>query len=263
MKRPTELIGKILKTQGMEQGLKRGKALLMWPEVVGHILSEMSQAERLEDGVLFVRVSDAAISHQLTYMRTAFLQRYQELLPGLVQELRFQVGSFEKKPKLKPKPKPPPLDVGEEQQLYSLADQLSEKLRPAVIKAGRAVKQRLKADTNPPCSLCGVRSPKDPCQNCQKLLAAPLTKREANRLTRFPLKPRLEGDALAAAKYLALGQLQEQMNALMLEVIKQPELVLILQDTARRYLQLRTGQPQVAEHFHLLPPALQSFIKAT
>ena len=85
--------------------------------------------------------------------------------------------------------------------------------------------------------------------------------REAGRLTRFPLKPRLEGNALSAARYLAQSRLQAQLHELLPQVIQQPDLIAILQDTARRYLQLRTGQKETRPYRNLLPEALKSLLK--
>ncbi len=85
--------------------------------------------------------------------------------------------------------------------------------------------------------------------------------REATRLSRFPLKPCLEGHPLEAARYLARSRLEAQLRELLPQVIQQPDLIPILQDTARRYLQLCTGQPEVRTYRHLLPPSLQSLLK--
>ncbi len=256
-----EIVAKILRQKGLSNGIRRGQALALWPEIAGPALSELTEADRLEDGVLFVRVVDAVVAHQLTYLREEFLRRYQEKQPGLVQELRFVVG-VEKKARPKNKPKAlPKLDPEEEARLQELAGRSPQDLQGVILRAGRAILQRQKGNPYPPCPICSVPSPVHPCKPCQKLLDTPTVQREAARLARFPLKNRLEGEPLQAARYLAQQKLEAQLRDLLPQVIQQPELMPILQDTARRYLQLRTGEQEVRSHRHLLPDTLASLLK--
>lgn len=260
-KQSAEVVAKILQQKGLNAGIQRGRALVLWPEIAGPALSELTEAERLEDGVLFVRVVDSVVAHQLTYLREEFIRRYQEKLPGLVQELRFLVGAEKKN---KPKSKPaalPKLGPEEEARLRKLTEHSPEDLQGVILRAGRAVLQKQKENPHPPCPICGAPSPERPCKPCQKLLSDPAVQREAGRLSRFPLKTRLEADPLEAARYLAQQKLEAQLRELLPQVIQQPELMPILQDTARRYLQLRTGEKDVRAYRHLLPETLASLLK--
>lgn len=256
-----EIVAKILRQKGLNTGIQRGRVLALWSEIAGPALSELTEAERLEDGVLFVRVTDSVVAHQLTYLREEFLRRYQEKLPGRVQELRFLVGAEKKN---KPKSKPvalPELGPEEEARLRKLAEHSPQDLQGVILRAGRAVLQKQKESPHPPCPICGAPSPLHPCKPCQKLLDVPAVQREAGRLTRFPLKTRLEGHPLQAARYLAQQKLEAQLRDLLPQVIQQPELMPILQDTARRYLQLRTGEKEVRAYRNLLPETLRSLLK--
>jgi hypothetical protein len=60
---------------------------------------------------------------------------------------------------------------------------------------------------------------------------------------------------------LAQQKLEAQLRDLLPQVIQQPELMPILQDTARRYLQLRSGEKDVRAYRHLLPETLASLLK--
>lgn len=256
-----EIVAKILRQKALSSGVRRGQTLALWPEIAGPALSELTEAERLEDGVLFVRVVDAVVAHQLTYLREEFLRRYQEKQPGLVQELRFVVGAEQKaRPKEKPKALPK-LDSEEEARLQELAKRSPQDLQGVILRAGRAILQRQKGNPHPPCPVCGAPSPAHPCKSCQRLLDNPIVQREAVRLTRFPLKNRLEGEPLQAARYLAQQKLEAQLRDLLPQVIQHPELMPILQDTARRYLQLRTGEKEVGTYRRLLPETLASLLK--
>lgn len=261
-KRVGDVLAQVLRKGGLERGIKRGQVVALWPQIAGPALADLTEAERLEDGVLFVRVNDAVLNHQLTYMREGFLQRYHEQLPKMVKEIRFQVGQTERKTKSKAaKPKPATLSSEDESQARVWAEGMPQDLQGVVYKAARAVKQRQKSNPHPPCVICGLSQPQSPCTHCQKLLLDPLVVREAGRLTRFPLKSRLEGDPLQAARYLAQSKLEGQLRELLQQTIQQPDLLPILQDTARRYLQLRSGQKQVAAYRSLLPETLQSLLK--
>jgi hypothetical protein len=262
-RRISDLLGQALKQHGLESGFKRGAALALWPEIAGESLSQLTEAERLEDGVLYVRVSDSVVGHQLTYMREEFLRRYKEKLPGAVLELRFSVGRPGKKKKKAQAPDEPlpPLSGEEELRLRSLAEQMPEALQGAVYKAARAVVRRQKASPHPPCAVCGSPSPENPCKSCQRLLKDPLIEKEARRLARRPLSPRLEGELLLAARYLAGCELEAQLRGLLPQVVREPQLLPMLQDTARRFLQLQTGQEDVTAYRHLLPETLQSLLK--
>ncbi|WP_299430286.1 DUF721 domain-containing protein [uncultured Meiothermus sp.] len=267
-KQSAEVVAKILRQKGLSAGIRRGQALALWPSIAGPALSELTEAERLEDGVLFVRACDPVVAHQLTYLREEFVQRYQDKLPGQVQELRFQASAepgrgvgAEKKSKPSRSAHLPKLTPEEEAGLRRLAERLPEDLQTAILRAGKAVLQKQKEQPYPPCPICGAPSHQHPCKPCQRLLSDPAVQREAGRLTRYPLKTRLEAHALSAARYLAQTRLEAQLRDLLPQAIQQPELIAILQDTARRYLQLRTGEKEVRAYRHLLPDTLGSLLK--
>ncbi|ADH62002.1 protein of unknown function DUF721 [Allomeiothermus silvanus DSM 9946] len=260
--RPAELLGKVLKTHGLEHGFKRGKVLALWPEIAGEMLAQMSEAAALEEGVLLVYVPDSAAAFHLKFQREEFLKRYEKRLPGAVSDIRFREKRFARKGTGKVQAAPlPPLSPEEESRLRALADKTTDELKAAVYRAARAVLQRQKLSPHPPCMICGSPEPENPCKSCQRLLEDPAVKREAGRLTRKPLHPRLEGEPLQAAKYLAQMRLEAQLRELLPQVVKEPDLVAVLQDTARRYLQLRSGQSEVRPYLHLLPETLRQFLK--
>ncbi|MER3481016.1 MAG: DUF721 domain-containing protein [Meiothermus sp.] len=260
--RPAELLGKVLKTHGLEPGFKRGKVLALWPEVAGEMLAQMSEAAGLEDGVLLVYVPDSAAAFHLKFQREEFLKRYEQRLPGAVTDIRFRERRFLRKGSGQAKAaQPPPLSPQEESHLRALADKTPDELKAAVYRAAQAVLRRQKLSPHPPCLICGSPEPENPCKSCQRLLENPAIQREAGRLTRKPLNPRLEGEPLQAAKYLAQMRLEAQLRELLPQVVKEPNLIVVLQDTARRYLQLCSGQSEVRSYLHLLPETLRQFLK--
>jgi hypothetical protein len=257
-----EILSKVIKDSKLESGLRRGKALALWSEVAGEALSHMTEAERLDDGTLFVRVQDSVAAHQLTYTREAFLKKYQQQMPGAVREIRFQAGRTggKSKPKAK-KFTLPPLTPAEDGQARQFAEKAPDELKAAVYKAGRAIKQKQKLSAHPPCLICGASDSENPCKSCQRLLGEAVVKKEGQRLKRRPLGGRLEGEPLLAAKYLARTSLEAELRDLLPQIIKEPSLMPMLQDTGKRYLQLLTGEKNVGQHRNLLPENLRQFLR--
>ncbi|AEB12780.1 DUF721 domain-containing protein [Marinithermus hydrothermalis] len=262
--RPSELLATLLRKYRLEAGFKRGRVLHLWPQVAGPVLAGITEPLRFADGTLVVRVQDAVAAHHLTYQRQAFLERYAHHLgEDVVREIRFVTGPVRSAPPPAPPPPepPPPLPLEAARKLEDLAARVPEELRPKVQAAGARLLAHLEAAPSPPCPVCGVPAGPQPCRHCQRLLADPVVQREAERLTRRPLASRLEGDLEAAARYLATAQLEAQLNELLPQATQQPELLPMLADIARRYLQLRTGQENVTPYRHLLPKPAQHLLK--
>lgn len=261
-KRAGEWLGKLLKQHGLEAGFKRGSVLALWPQIAGEALASLSEPVQLTDGVLWVKVPDAVVAHQLTYNRQVFLERLQAKMPGLVKDIRFQVGVTTPAIKVK-KPTPlPELSGHEQQELQQLAAKLPSELQGAAFRAGLRLRQRQKANPHPPCPICGTPSSSPFCPHCTRLLQDPLVQREANRLRRKPLQSRLGGELLGAARHLATEHLQAEMTELLPEVVRNPELLPLLQDVAKRYLQLRSGQSEVSTLLALLPNQVRHLLKS-
>lgn len=254
-----QLVQKMLRQRSLAAGLRRGSVLAAWPEVAGQTLAAMTQAQQLEDGVLWIRVPDAVAAHQLTYNRQVFLDRLQAQFPGQVTDLRFQVGSLPRSQPVERLVALPPLDPAEQDQLLQLTHDLPPELHPVVLRAGQRVLQAQKRQTQPPCQLCQRSCQgQQPCPHCARLLADPAVRREAQRLVHRPQRRQLEEDALRAARHLAGQTLLEQMDQLLPQVVRQPELLPLLQDQARRYLCL-LEQPTA---LGLLPQRVRYLLKS-
>ena len=61
-------IFQFIRSQGFEKRLKQADVIRMWKEIVGETIAEKAKPERLSDGVLFVRVDDAAWRNELVYL---------------------------------------------------------------------------------------------------------------------------------------------------------------------------------------------------
>ncbi len=261
----SEIIPKVLGKGKLAAGYRRGQVLTWWASMVGRDLATITQAERLEDKILYIKVHDSVVAHQLTYMRDGFLKKIAEKFPKMVLEIRFTVGRIDD-PYVDP-PLPPetePLTPEEEEraaQIIADIPEIDEDLKPAVLGAARAFVHYQNKLEGKPCAICGVVADGSPCSSCVRTFEHPAVVNEAKRLVSFPLRPRLEGEALLCAKHLAERKLKEQVDELLLMVIQEPLLLPALEDCSRRLLQLRTGKEIVTEAFGSLSPSLQSLLK--
>ncbi len=73
-----------LKKQGMLRELKELQAILLWGKVVGTKIAKKTKPQRIENGVLFVKVKGAAWRQELVFHK-------QELIKKLNKELGEQV----------------------------------------------------------------------------------------------------------------------------------------------------------------------------
>nr|WP_093007812.1 DUF721 domain-containing protein [Thermus arciformis] len=232
-----EVIPEALKRAGGKERLRRGLVLAAWREVVGPSLARLTEAVALEEGTLWVQVPDPVVAHQLTYHRLHLLRRYEERFPGMVKEIRFQVGS-PKPQEAPPNPQDPAPPAGvplaQSRKALALAQEAPPELRDKVARAALALLQRQKGA---PCPICQAPSETHPCPTCRRLLGAPMVRKEAERLYRG--KPsRLEGEALLAARHLAREKLLQAMRELYPEALRTEEFRPLLADLARRFQSL-------------------------
>ncbi|WP_114313056.1 DUF721 domain-containing protein [Thermus caldifontis] len=243
-----EVIPEALKKAGGKEKLKRGLVLAAWREVVGKELAQLSEPLALEGDTLTVRVADPVTAHQLTYGRLALLRRYEERFPGAVKEIRFVVGSLEKKPEAPKTPENPERLLWASRRALELAEKAPLELREKVARAALALLQR---DRGEPCPICGSPSPKHPCPTCQRLLQSPWVQKEAERLKRG--RPTgLEGEPLLVARYLARQSLLSEMEALYPQALRDETLRPLLRDLAQRFRTLFPGET--------LPEAVRSLL---
>lgn len=234
-----QVIPEALRQAGGEERLKRGRVLAAWREVVGRELAQLTEAVALEKGVLLVQVSDPVVAHHLTYSRLALLRRYGERFPGMVREIRFQVGRLEAREGERAQaPNPgPPLELS--RKALALAQEAPPGLREPVARAALAL---LKGRRGDPCPICEAPSEDHPCPTCRRLLHDPAVRKEAERLKRG--KPTtLAGEGLLVARHLARESLLQEMRDLYPQALREEGLRPLLQDLAGRFRALFPQEP--------------------
>ncbi|MEN3037613.1 MAG: DUF721 domain-containing protein [Candidatus Kryptonium sp.] len=93
-KRGPVLFGKaldeLLKNMGVERPIKEGMAIEKWNEVVGPHIAKVSRPIRIENGVLYVEVTNPAWKHHLFMLRREIINKLNNMLKfDAVREIVF------------------------------------------------------------------------------------------------------------------------------------------------------------------------------
>ncbi|WP_370633939.1 DUF721 domain-containing protein [Deinococcus sp. RIT780] len=225
-----ELMGATLGTARIARGIERARAILLWPQAVGPEIARLTRPRTQQGGTLFVEVRDSATAHHLSMQRHHFLKALNALMPDQpISEIRFSVGSV-REPVTAPPPAPLPApDRARARQLVEgVQSERSPDLRGAALRAAEAITRARRWREEQgwrPCPVCGEASREQPCRACALTLEDPNVRRAARLLQRWPEKlPDLGatlGDSGAgAARFLALRQLEGQLDLLALECVR-------------------------------------------
>ncbi len=80
----------LLKSLGIENRIKQNEIIVRWPEIVGEKLSKVTTADKIENVLLFVRVTNSAWRNELIYMKNEIINRiYSSLKTDLIRDIRF------------------------------------------------------------------------------------------------------------------------------------------------------------------------------
>ena len=92
-----ELIGEVLARHGVAVQVREHRLVTRWAEIVGERVAARAWPDGLKNGVLWVRVVNAAWLQELSYLRAAIVERANALLgaPALVRDLRLHQGRRE------------------------------------------------------------------------------------------------------------------------------------------------------------------------
>jgi predicted nucleic acid-binding Zn ribbon protein len=270
-----QLVGKVMKKNNLSGGLKRARAVLLWPEVVGTELAHMTKAQGFKDGVLWVEAEDSVLTNFLTMQRPIFLEKLRERVgDNSVKDLRFVAGKGTGAPPLRTVPDP--LPNSDLERLERLVADLPEALRDNARRTAEAIfKARVWRERQgfEPCLICDTPTDhKQVCHVCRDLLNNAQVQAASLRLARDPesaqatLFPHLSADGFGAARYAALEYLEVQMQNLSLELIKNGEGTVrhFLETLAENYLSLKLHKPRSSlnpQDHHHLPERISRVLK--
>jgi predicted nucleic acid-binding Zn ribbon protein len=81
---------RLFRDLGIEKAIQQNFAVTRWPEIVGERIAEISEAVRIENGVLFVTVSSPVWRNELVFMKAELMKRINEALKkNIVKDIKF------------------------------------------------------------------------------------------------------------------------------------------------------------------------------
>lgn len=91
----SELIAKLLGGYHIEDDVRSQRIMTEWRAIVGDRFAARTRPDRIDEGVLWIRVSNSAWLQELSFMRDELLATIQRALgdPPLVTDIRLHLGS--------------------------------------------------------------------------------------------------------------------------------------------------------------------------
>jgi predicted nucleic acid-binding Zn ribbon protein len=84
-------IQELVKHLGLEKNLEDYQVVTSWPDIVGEQIAKVTQAQRMENGILFVSVSTAPWRTELSMKRMEIMRKINSLFgKSVVKEIRFR-----------------------------------------------------------------------------------------------------------------------------------------------------------------------------
>lgn len=79
-----EVLGEYLRESGLEKPVLETRIVSLWPEVMGPVVARLTCSVEVENGVLIVRLSNAALKAQLFENRFELVRKMNEAVGGEV-----------------------------------------------------------------------------------------------------------------------------------------------------------------------------------
>jgi len=94
MGRPPKHIGESLKAwakdMGFEKKLNQVQLVRMWPDIVGENIAKISHAERVFEGILYVKVHSMTWRTELQFQKQKIMQRIEKNVgKNIIKDIRF------------------------------------------------------------------------------------------------------------------------------------------------------------------------------
>ena len=75
---------------GIDKAIQQNMAVSRWAEIVGERIAQISEAERIEKGVLYVKVSSPVWRNELVFMKSNLINTVNEALAKtIVKDIKF------------------------------------------------------------------------------------------------------------------------------------------------------------------------------
>lgn len=85
------VLDKFVHSLGITKKMKQFSVITSWPEIVGEQVARVTEAERIDNGILFVKTATAPWRNELTMRRMEILEKVNSAAGSkLVKEIRFR-----------------------------------------------------------------------------------------------------------------------------------------------------------------------------
>jgi len=90
MKKLEAALKSLIKNLGIEQTVLENQVVQYYPIVVGQRIAEVSQAEKIENGILFIKVINSTWRNELYYYKKDIIQKLNKKIgETIVKEIKF------------------------------------------------------------------------------------------------------------------------------------------------------------------------------
>ncbi len=84
------VFAQLFRDLGIDKAIQQNKAVIQWAEIVGERIAEISEAEKIEKGVLFVKVSSPVWRNELVFMKSNLIKNINDTLAkNIVKDIKF------------------------------------------------------------------------------------------------------------------------------------------------------------------------------
>ena len=147
-------------------------ALTLWPTVVGERIAQLTQAERLSNGILYIVVSSSAVAQELSFLKSRYLDALNEQLEkgSHIEEIRFIPGHFRRVKISQLVPTSPTVEHEKAQRLFThVKDPILRASFERLYLTLRRREEQLLAKGGKRCPSCGTvfRDAGGRCPGCQ------------------------------------------------------------------------------------------------
>jgi len=89
MKTLGQALKQLIKDLGIESEIIHHQAVQLWPEVVGRKIASISQAEKIDGKILFVKVKNDSWRNELVFLKKDIIERLNKRIgKKIVEDLR-------------------------------------------------------------------------------------------------------------------------------------------------------------------------------
>lgn len=84
------VFAQLFKDLGIDRAIEQNKAVVQWSDIVGERIAEVSDAQKIENGVLFIRVSSPVWRNELSFMKENLMETLNKALKkNIVKDIKF------------------------------------------------------------------------------------------------------------------------------------------------------------------------------